>query len=133
MTVSAHFDGRVFVPDGPVDLPVGHRVQLVPEVDAGPELDGATPEARDFCAAHALAGPVARLRQLAHEGLSGLTGFELRVQADPESGESWLVVAAHLSAGSANVLAEYNAVVRRWIEATEPRDRDLVTFTVAMS
>jgi hypothetical protein len=28
MTVTAHFDGRVFVPDGPVDLPVGHRVRV---------------------------------------------------------------------------------------------------------
>lgn len=31
MTVTAHFDGRVFVPDGPVDLPVGRRVRIVPE------------------------------------------------------------------------------------------------------
>ena len=27
-TVSAQFDGRVFVPDSPVDLPVGYRLQI---------------------------------------------------------------------------------------------------------
>ena len=31
MTVTARFDGRVFVPDGPVDLPVGRKVRLVLE------------------------------------------------------------------------------------------------------
>jgi hypothetical protein len=128
MTVTAHFDGRVFVPDGPVDLPVGQRVQLIPEADAGPELDGATPEARDFCAAHGLAGPVGQLRQLARDHMSGLTDTELWVQTDPESGESWLVVEAQLGTASLTVLADYNAVVRKWIEMTEPRTRDLVRF-----
>jgi hypothetical protein len=132
MTVSAHFDGRVFVPDGPVDLPVGHRVRLVPEVDAGPELDGATPEARDFCAAHALAGPVGQLRQLAFEHMSGLTDTRLWLQTDPESGDSWLVVEARLGTASSTVLADYDAIVRRWIETTEPRTRDLVRFTFTL-
>ena len=31
MTVTAHFDGRVFVPDEPVDLPVGTPVRIVLE------------------------------------------------------------------------------------------------------
>ena len=31
MTVTARFDGRVFVPEGPVDLPVGHMVRVVLE------------------------------------------------------------------------------------------------------
>ena len=31
MTVTAHFNGRVFVPDEPVDLPVGSRVRVTPE------------------------------------------------------------------------------------------------------
>lgn len=31
MTVTARFDGRVFVPDGPVDLPVGRKVRVVLE------------------------------------------------------------------------------------------------------
>ena len=29
-TVTARFDGRVFVPEGPVELPVGQVVQIVP-------------------------------------------------------------------------------------------------------
>jgi hypothetical protein len=132
MTVNAHFDGRVFVPDGPVDLPVGHRVRVVPEPAAAPELDGASPEVRDFCAAHGLFGPVAQLRQLAREHMSGLTGTELWVQADPETGESWLVVEARLGAASSTVLAEYNALLRRWIEMTEPRTRDLMRFTFTL-
>lgn len=98
---------------------------------AAADLAGASPEVRDYCAAHNLAGPVEQLRQLAREEMSGLTGTELWIQADPETGESWLVVTAHLSAGSANVLAEYKAVVRRWIEATEPPARDRITFTFA--
>src|SRR5215212_9575137 len=110
MTVNAHFDGRVFVPDGPVDLPVGHRVRVVPEVASAPELDEASPEVQDFCAAHDLAGPVAELRKLAREEMSGLTGTELWIQADPETGETWLVVTAHVPAESANVLTEYKAV-----------------------
>ena len=133
MTVNAHFDGRVFVPDGPVDLPVGHRVRVVPEPAAAPDLDGASPEVRDFCAAHDLFGPVAGLQKLAREHMSGLTGTELWVQADPETGESWLVVEAHLPAESPNVLTEYKAVVRRWIEVTEPRVRDLITFSFALA
>lgn len=28
MSIKAHFDGRVFVPDQPVDLPNGQRVQI---------------------------------------------------------------------------------------------------------
>jgi hypothetical protein len=45
MTMNAHFDGRVFVPDGPVDLPVGQLVRVVAEPAAGsaPPLD-------DLCA-----------------------------------------------------------------------------------
>ena len=133
MTVSARFDGRVFVPDGPVDLPVGRRVQVVPEPATVTDLDGASPEVRDFCVAHDLFGPVAELRKLAREEMSGLRGTELWIQTDPETGESWLVVTARLPAESPNVLAEYNAIVRRWIEVTEPRARDRITFTVALA
>ncbi len=132
MTIGAHFDGRVFVPDGPIDLPVGHRVRVVPELAAGPELDGASPEVRDFCAAHDLVGPVERLRQLAREHMSGLTDTRLWVQTDPESGESWLVVEARLGTASPSVLLDYNTVVGRWIDATEPRTRDLVRFTFTL-
>jgi len=41
MTVTAHFDGRVFVPDCPVDLPIGRRVRLVlePELPNAPLAD----------------------------------------------------------------------------------------------
>lgn len=28
MTVTAHFDGQVFVPDGPVALPIGRKVRV---------------------------------------------------------------------------------------------------------
>lgn len=28
ITVKAHFDGRVFVPEGPVDLPPGYAVEI---------------------------------------------------------------------------------------------------------
>jgi hypothetical protein len=133
MTIGAHFDGRVFVPDGPIDLPVGHRVRVVPELAADPALDGATPEVRDFCTAHDLAGPVEQLRQLARDHMSGLTGTELWVQTDPESGESWLVVEARVAAGPASVLADYNAVLRRWVEATEPPVRDRVCLTITLA
>ena len=35
MTMSAHFDGRVFVPDGPVPLSIGRRVRVeVEPIDA---------------------------------------------------------------------------------------------------
>jgi len=35
MTISAHFDGQVFVPDDPVTLPVGRkvRVELIDAID----------------------------------------------------------------------------------------------------
>ncbi len=36
MTVTAHFNGQVFVPDGPVDLPVGSRVRVVVETVESP-------------------------------------------------------------------------------------------------
>lgn len=41
MIVKAHFDGRVFIPNEPVDLPAGQEVSLAVE----PKLD-ATPAAR---------------------------------------------------------------------------------------
>jgi hypothetical protein len=133
MTVSAHFDGRVFVPDGPVDLPVGRRVRVVPEPADGPKPDGMPPEVRDFCAAHGLAGPVAELVRLAREEMPGLTDAVVRLQSDPESEESWVVVEARLAGGPSKVLAEYKAVIRRWIDITEPRARDLVRFTFSLS
>jgi hypothetical protein len=133
MTIGAHFDGRVFVPDGPIDLPVGHRVRVVAESDASPELESTPPEVRDFCTAHDLAGPVAQLRQLARDHMSGVTGTDLWVQTDPESGESWLVVEARVAATLSTVLVEYKALLGRWIEATAPRVRDLVRFTFTLS
>jgi hypothetical protein len=35
MSVDARFDGKVFVPDGPVDLPIGQkvRVEIEPEIE----------------------------------------------------------------------------------------------------
>ena len=39
ITVKARFDGRVFVPEGPVDLPVGHAV----EIPIGPVAEAARP------------------------------------------------------------------------------------------
>jgi len=48
-TVSAHFDGRVFVPDGPVSLPVGTRVTLaIPETSAGGEPPPIGPEDQEW-------------------------------------------------------------------------------------
>ena len=44
MSIDAHFDGEVFVPDGPVDLPVGQkvRIELKPvEVKPTPPKTGA--------------------------------------------------------------------------------------------
>lgn len=40
ITVKAHFDGRVFVPEGPVNLPVGHVLEIPivpPSAPAGSE------------------------------------------------------------------------------------------------
>lgn len=33
-TISAHFDGKVIIPDEPVELPVGRSLQLVVELSA---------------------------------------------------------------------------------------------------
>jgi hypothetical protein len=46
-TISAHFDGKVIVPDEPIDLPAGQRVYVLvypaePEKPAGP-ADGTPP------------------------------------------------------------------------------------------
>ena len=133
MTVGAHFDGRVFVPDGPIDLPVGRRVRVIFDPAAGPDLEAVSPVVRDYCAAHGLAGPVADLQRLARESMTGLTGVLLRVESDPESGESWLVVEAQVPAGTPTFLADYDAVLRQWVEATEPRARDRVCFTFALA
>ena len=45
MTVRARFDGRVFVPEGPVDLPVGFVVEI-PDVPAEPATPAITPLAK---------------------------------------------------------------------------------------
>ena len=133
MTVNARFDGRVFVPDGPVDLPVGHRVRVVAEPAAAPGLDGAAPEVRDFCATHDLAVPVSQLVQLAREEMSGVTGFDLRVERDWDSDESWLVVTARLVPYGPSLRAEHASALRRWIGITEPQARDRVCFTFAVA
>ncbi len=36
-TIAAHFDGSVLVPEGPVDLPTGRRLQIQIEWADGPE------------------------------------------------------------------------------------------------
>lgn len=36
-TIGAHFDGRVLVPDGPVELPTGKRLRVSIEVEEPPE------------------------------------------------------------------------------------------------
>jgi hypothetical protein len=41
MTVKVRFDGRVFVPEGPVDLPVGFEVEL--PLDPPPAPPSKTP------------------------------------------------------------------------------------------
>ena len=44
MTISAHFDGRVFVPDGPVPFLIGRKVRVeaepVDEIDDDPDPPG---------------------------------------------------------------------------------------------
>lgn len=44
MTMTAHFDGRVFVPESPVSLPIGRkvRIELVPldSIDDDPDPPG---------------------------------------------------------------------------------------------
>lgn len=42
MTIKAHYDGRVFVPDSPVDLPVGHVVEI--DVNGGQRPDAGKPK-----------------------------------------------------------------------------------------
>jgi hypothetical protein len=37
-TVKAKFDGRVFVPEGPVDLPVGYELEI--KIDSDPASNG---------------------------------------------------------------------------------------------
>lgn len=38
MTVKARFDGRVFVPETPVDLPVGYTLEIrIPSQPTGPQ------------------------------------------------------------------------------------------------
>jgi len=41
--IKAHFDGRVFVPDEPVNLRPGQAVQVQPEQPVGPSGNGAPP------------------------------------------------------------------------------------------
>jgi hypothetical protein len=36
-TITAHFDGKVIVPDGPVELPTGRRLRVSVEVADEPE------------------------------------------------------------------------------------------------
>jgi len=36
-TIKAHFDGRVFVPQGPVDLPIGCELEIVLPAAVGPK------------------------------------------------------------------------------------------------
>jgi len=45
MTVKARFDGRVFVPQGPVDLPVGSVVEI-PDATVEPVPSEITPLAK---------------------------------------------------------------------------------------
>jgi hypothetical protein len=45
MTVRARFDGRVFVPEGPVDLPVGFVVEF-PDTSVEPESSEISPLAK---------------------------------------------------------------------------------------
>lgn len=70
-TISAHFDGRVLVPDGPVNLPTGRPLRLRVELaeDAEPRFAGLLEFAADLPGAptdlatqhdHDLTGPPKR-------------------------------------------------------------------------
>jgi len=63
-TVKARFDGRVFVPEEPVDLPVGYELEIA--IETPPAEDGATPaENRAQPAANGAKKPKTALQQLA--------------------------------------------------------------------
>jgi len=47
-TITAHFDGRALVPDSPLDLPVGEKVELFIRQPAQPPVDKPGPKFRDF-------------------------------------------------------------------------------------
>jgi hypothetical protein len=132
MSVSARYDGRVLVPDGPVDLPVGRRGRFVPDPDDS-RLAGASSDVQEFCAAYDITEPVTRLLQLVRGSMSDLAATHLRIETDPESADSWLVVEAAVKGAGRAVLSEYDAVLRTWIESTDPRARDLVRLTFSLS
>ena len=58
MSIEAHFNGEVFVPDGPVNLPLGQRVKVdVPraengssEVKPGPDFEAILAQLSTFTA-----------------------------------------------------------------------------------
>ncbi len=47
-TIAAHFDGRVIVPDGPVDLPAGQRLTV--RIETAPATEPRFAEFLDFAA-----------------------------------------------------------------------------------
>lgn len=131
MPIGAHFDGRAFVPDGPIDLPVGQRVSVLVEPSGEADVSGLPPDAAAFCARHGLVESVAVLRRLARERMTGLVDTAVRLETDPDSGESWITVEARLTEAAPTVLADYDALLRQWIATTEPRVRDQMCFTFA--
>ncbi len=47
-TIRAHFDGKVFVPDEPVDLPIGKRVEIPVRADQRTESEGTLADLADW-------------------------------------------------------------------------------------
>ncbi len=60
ITIHAHFDGAVIVPDEPVELPIGERIEI--------EIRQMNPEASDLD----LAARKAALQELISRGVKGL-------------------------------------------------------------
>jgi len=85
----------------------------------------------EFCRDKGIASDRDYLASLALKYFPGPVEIEFRVESDPESDETWLVVeAAHVD--PTMVLEAYNSLLQEWIENTSPRSREhlRISFSV---
>ena len=91
-------------------------------------------EVLDFCLAHQLSHGFQQAVELIQQHFSRLSEIVPRMQSEPETGETWIVIDAVVSSTSvAELHAEYNSLVEAWVQVSETRVLDHITITTSFA
>ena len=84
----------------------------------------------DYCRSHDVLFETRETLQLAHRYFPMGSTTELRIERDPESDESWLLMVATVFGTVELAMAAYLEFVEKWVEVTPSAARDRIRIAV---